>query len=130
MNLVSSSLIVYLNKWLPFSTYRSIFAGTLFAIVPISVWLSESLSALSQLLVIRLTLALAVSLMALVITRKWYWHLAALMVVLSLATPIIGGIPYGLFTSIPLQWFEVSKFFVSSFFLSGLFGYWLVKSSA
>jgi len=127
-NLIVPYLIVHLNKWLRFSTYRLIFGGMLFVMLPISIWLIEPLSALSQLLVFRFTLAVVTSLVVFVITQTWHWLLATLMTVLSVTTSIIAGIAYIFFNSISFEWFEVSKFFINSAVLAVLFGYWLVKA--
>ncbi len=128
LNLVGSSFIALLKRWLSFSAYRLIIGGTLFALVPVLVWLMEPMSALSQLVLFRFTLALVISLTLLFITRRWYWSLATLMMLGSLTTPLIASIPFAFLKSVSLEWFEVSKFFVSSSLLALLFGFWLLKS--
>ena len=129
LNLVGSCFIAHLKRWLSFSASRLIIGGTLFALVPVLVWLMEPMSALSQLVLFRFTLALVISLTLWVITRRWYWSLATLILLGSLTTPLIASIPYPFLKSVSFESFEVSKFFVSSSLLALLFGFWLVKSS-
>jgi hypothetical protein len=129
LNLSGPYIIAHLKGWLSFSAFRLIIAGALVGLIPVLFCLSEPLPNLWQILLFRFTLALVVSLALLIITHRWYWGLAALMLFGSLATPIIAGLPYALFKPIRFDWFEVAKFFVNSSLLAVLFGYWLVKSS-
>ena len=129
LNLAIPYLVAWLRNWLSFSAYRSIIGGALIASSLMSLWWIERLPALAQFLLFRFALVLVLTLALLVISQKWYWTIAILMLVGSLMTPLIASIPYAFAKSVPPEWFEVSKFFVSSVLLSGLFGYWLVKSS-
>lgn len=127
LNLAGPYFVAHSKKWLSFSAYRLIIGGALISLLPLSVWLIEPLTALSQFLLFRLTLVLVLSLTLLVITQRWHWGLAILMLVLSLTTPLIASIPYAFSKSVSPEWFEVSKFFVSSSLLVVFFGYWLAK---
>ena len=129
LNLAGPYFVAHLNKWLSFCAYRLFIGAMLIVLVPASVWLIEPLPALAQLLLFRFALALTLSLILFIITRRWYSGLAAIILVISLTASLIAGIPYAFLKSVPPEWFEVSKFFVSSSLLALLFGYWLVKSS-
>lgn len=52
------------------------------------------------------------------------------MLVASLATPLLGSLPYAITRSISPEWNEVSKFCLGFLVLSALFGYWLNKGEA
>ncbi|HBB89105.1 MAG TPA: hypothetical protein DC047_15980 [Blastocatellia bacterium] len=130
LNLAGSTYVALFKKWVSFSPYRLIIGEMFFALLPVTIWLIEPLPALLQLFLLRVAQALVLSLMLLVITQKWYWGVAILMLLVSLATSVIAGVPYAFVKSISLEWFEVSKFFVNSLLLAVLFGCWLVKSTS
>lgn len=129
LNLAGPYVVAHLNKWLSFSVSRLIIATLLIALIPASVRLIEPLPAVTQLLLFRFTVALVLSLMLFVITQRWYNSLAVTMLVVSLTASLIAGIPYAFLRSLPPEWFEALRFFLSSSLLALLFGYWLVKSS-
>src|SRR3989442_1418921 len=130
LNLAGSYLVAHVNKWLSFSAYRLILGVMLVALVPVMVWLIEPLPALTQLLLVKFALALILSVAVSVITRRWYSSLAIAMLIVSLTASLIAGIPYAFISSVPTEWYEVSKFFANSSLLALLSGYWLARSSA
>jgi len=129
LNLVGAYSIAHLKGWLSFPANRLIIGAIVITFAPGSIWFIGPRSALAQVLLFRFMLAILLSLALVVITKNWYWSLAILMLVSSLATPLVAGLPHVLFKSIRFEWFEVSKFFVNSLLLSVFSGYWLVKSS-
>lgn len=129
LNLLASYLIAHLNEWVPFSPYRLVGGTLVLAVLPAAMWMTASMPPLSQFLIFRFLLAIVLSLMLYIITRKWHSGLALALLAVSLLASLIAGMPYAIFSSIPNEWFEASKFFVNSTFLSVLFGYWLAKSS-
>lgn len=126
-NLIGASFVSYFADWVNVSVNRLILAALLFAIATLSIGLMASVSALSQILLFRLILALVALLALLILTRRWYWLLAVLALVFSLLTPIIAGVSY--FVSASLEWFEVMKFFVHSSLLALFFSCWLLKAT-
>jgi hypothetical protein len=128
LNLAGACLIARKRNWLSFSTFRFIVGLVIIATLPLLTWMIEPLPLFMQFILFRSVLVVLVSVGLWVVTRKWYWGIASLMLVASLATPLFGNLPYAVLRSVSPKWFEISEFFVGSLLLSALFGYWLVKA--
>lgn len=128
LSLASASLIGQLRNWLPFSTRRLIVGLAVLTPLPLLDWLIQPVPRLLQFLVFRSLLVLLLTAALLVVTQKWYWGIASLMLAFSLATPLIGSLPYLVFESVSPEWFQISEYLFGSLILSVLFAYWLVKS--
>ncbi len=128
LSLASACFIGQLRNWLPFSKRRLIMGLAVLAPLPLLAWLVEPIPRLLQFFVFRGLLVLLLTAALLIVTRKWYWGLASLMFAASLATPLIGSLPYLAFESVSPEWFQISEYLFGFLLLSVLFSYWLVKS--
>jgi hypothetical protein len=131
LNLAGACLIARARNWLSFfSTYRLIVGLVITATLPLLGSLIEPLPLLIQFISFRSILVVLLTLTLRVVTREWYWGIAGLMLAASLATPLLGSLPYAVIQSLSPEWFEISQFFVGSLLLSALFGYWFIKADA
>jgi hypothetical protein len=96
--------------------------------LPLLGWLVEPVPRMLQFFVFRSLLVLLLMAALVVMTQKWYWGIASLMLAASIATPLIGSLPYLVFDSVSPEWFQISEYLFGYLFLSILFAYWLVKS--
>jgi hypothetical protein len=126
LNLLIPSFVAMYKHWLLFSAVRVVLSLMLVAIVPLLGWVLRPHSALSQLLLFRAVLALCAAFSSWLITQRWHWMIAVIMLILSLATPLIAGIIIPV-RHVPLPWLEAIKFFVNSALLAVTFGWWLVN---
>jgi uncharacterized metal-binding protein len=77
----------------------------------------------------RSLLALILAGALVVITQRWYWGIASLMLAVAVATPLLASVQYAVVGAVSAEWFEISEFLAGSLLLSVLFGYWLAKSA-
>jgi len=108
LNLTSACLLSKLRNWLPFSTRRVIMGFAILMPLPFLGWLIEPVPRLLQFFMFRSLLVLLLTGPLLVLTQKWHWGISILMLAGSLATPLIGSLPYLVFAFVPAEWFQIS----------------------
>ena len=64
-----------------------------------------------------------------VITHRWYWGIASLMLAVAVATPLLASVQYAVVGPLSAEWSRYRSFLAGSLLLSVLFGYWLAKSA-
>jgi len=83
-----------------------------------------------QYFMMRLSLALLLSLSLFMVTRRYYILAAILILVAIMVAPLIASLPDGFIQSFPNEWFEALKFVIASTLLCVLSGYWLMISNS
>lgn len=128
LSLAAPYSVAHMKKWLSFPARRLLIAFGLFALLPVFVWLTEPLFPLTQYMVSRIALAALLSLMLFAISHRWYTGLAAVIFFVALLSSVLAAIPYLFLQRISPEWYEVSKYVVTSTLLAGVFGYWLARA--
>jgi hypothetical protein len=122
-------LIAHTRKWLTFSSTRLIVGVVVIATLPVVARLVESMPIPLEFFLFRSLLALILAGALVVITQRWYWGIASLMLAVAVATPLLASVQYAVVGAVSAEWFEISEFLAGSLLLSVLFGYWLAKSA-
>jgi hypothetical protein len=129
LGLAGAYALCHCKRWLSFPTYRPITAVLLLAAVAFPFWWLMQLPSLVQFFLVRITLALFLSLALFLVTRQWHSGVAALILVVCMIVSLLASIPDAFVQSFANEWFESLKFVIASSLLSILSGYWLAKSS-
>ena len=128
LNLASAYTISLLKGWLDFSRSRSIIGLAITATLPFLFWIVAPFGLLLGYLLFRILLVILLTVSLWVITRRWSWGVAGLMLVAALVTPFLLSVLLAFFGSLSVEAFEAWQCMVSSLSLSILFAWWLVKS--
>lgn len=132
LGLASAYIVSRLQGWLFLSAipwYRLLLAITMIAAVPALGGLPIIAPLLVQFFLIRVIVALFLSLALFALTQQWYKQVVALIVIVCLVTTLVASIPDAMIGPLSYEWFEALQFCIGSSLLTALSGYWLVKST-
>ena len=128
LSLASAYTISLLKGWLDVSTSRSIIGLAITATLPFLFWIVAPFGLLLSYFLFRIVLVILLTVSLYVITRRWSWGVATLMLLAALVTPLLLGVLVALFRSLSVEAFEAWQCMISCVCLSLLFAWWLVKS--
>jgi len=120
----------HLKGFVAFPVSRLLLGLLLLAAASLLPVLLTRLTPIMQYFMMRLSLALLLSLSLFMVTRRYYILAAILILVAIMVAPLIASLPDGFIQSFPNEWFEALKFVIASTLLCVLSGYWLMISNS